>query len=54
MASIAYFLDGAGAEGYAHKADAPQRVQVEVELGRGAREPTHVDDAPADRGRRQF
>src|SRR5207237_10619928 len=46
----AHFLRRTRAEGDADIAQAPQRVQVEVELRHHAAEPSDIDDTPADRG----
>ena len=47
---LADFLDGAGAEGDADIVDAAGGVEVEIEIGVGAAEPTDIDDAALDLG----
>src|SRR5271169_5731469 len=47
---LADFLYRAGTKGDADIIDAARRVQVEVEIGMGAAEPAHIDDAALDPG----
>ena len=49
--NLADFLDRAGAEGDADIVDAARGMQVEIEIGVGAAEPSDIDDAALDPGR---